>query len=361
MAIDQVPRIERFAPTTINNLSSCMYRVALQRAGRLPRRPSVFTALGLVAHKMMERFWKGGFRGLADEELDVALRSTWDDLVAEQQQAVDAAYPGGMPPRAVDWPGYSVTKSRTVRSIKRLAGDRQDAPGGQRVSPELELSDDLTGLYGQLDRLEVNGSAVTVIDLKSGLWQHEVTTQQRRQLMLYAWLVHSSRGVWPSEVAIESAAGQRTKVDVDPEAIEQAVAEARGLVAEYNQHAAAGWPALEATARPDETTCKWCPMRLVCDPYWVSLNTEWGHAGSVRGAVAGIEEGAAGWSVILTTESPHDRADDATAVYQLRGPQPVDGTLLAVVNADERGVGALRCRWDTQALWHADGGSVGML
>jgi len=361
MDSDAVPQIERFAPTTVNTLASCMYRVALQRSERIPRRPSVFTALGLVAHKMMERYWKGEFSALNEEALSSALTAAWDDLVARQQTEIEAAYPLGSPPRASDWPGYALTKSRVIRSIKRLAAARGQGVPGRQVRPELELADPKTGLYGQLDRLEIDGPAITIIDLKSGLWQHEVTDQQRRQLMLYAWLVHASRGMWPTEIAIESAAGQRTSLAVQPDEIEACAAQARALVNEYNQLAQSGWAALEASARPDEATCRWCPMRLVCTPYWGNLTSGWAHPGSARGLVVSADGGPGGWTVTIDTESPRDRVNEPTVVYQLRGPQPAAGRQLSVVNADERGLGALRCRWDTQAVWETEDGSQSVL
>ena len=53
--------ILEFSPTLVNMLASCPYRVALRAAGLVKERPSPFTAIGNVAHKLNERVWQGDF------------------------------------------------------------------------------------------------------------------------------------------------------------------------------------------------------------------------------------------------------------------------------------------------------------
>ena len=349
-----VPRpdpIVSFAPTTVNSLAACPYRVALVRAGLVRTKPSLAAALGQVAHEMHEFYWRGGVADQAEDAIEPALRDEWDRLVAAKQHVLDGIYGDGAPPRAVDWPGYALTRSRTIRSLRRLAEVRPVGRGSGAVKSEIRLTDDVTGLYGTLDRLEVSDGKVTIVDLKSGVWQAEVTPEQRRQLLLYAWLVHVARGTWPVEVIIETAAGVQTAIAVVKEEVEQHVAKAHELVTEFNAAVDAGWTALAGCARPAEETCRGCIARVACEPYWTALSTEWRYQGAVYGRVTKSTATPEGTTITVDTIRPRGRLGQPTAVYQVRAVDIGVDDVIAVVGADERGsASVLRCRWDTQVV-----------
>jgi hypothetical protein len=121
------------------------------------------------------------------------------------------------------------------------------------------------------------------------------------------------------------------------------------LIASFNAAAAGGWLGLEATARPADGTCRHCPARLRCEPYWRALRSDWLRHGSARGVVAAHLGGGAGDATIaIETESPRDRAGLRTVIYQVPLPKARMGASIAIVDADERGDPAvLRFRWDT--------------
>jgi hypothetical protein len=343
------PHIDRFAPTTVNALMACMYRVALERARRVRRLPSPFTALGQVAHAMSERYWRGEFAGLSTDALESATRARWDDLVASQEAELQDAYPAGRTPRPTDWPGYALTRSRTLRTLRRLADARGTEAGGGRVDPEIELSDPASGLCGTIDRLEEGPSRLAVIDIKSGVWQTDVRPDQRRQLLLYAWLVWANRHRWPTDLAIETASGRREIVAFDAATVEASLVEARTVVGAYNEKALAGWGAMEAAASPGDDTCRGCPARLKCTPYWDALRSDWRFQGAARGTVATVAAAPEGATITFNTLSPMDRAGLVSVAYQVRSDATQPGDIIAIVSADERGApGVLRTRWDTQ-------------
>jgi hypothetical protein len=343
--------IVSFAPTTVNSLAACPYRVALIRAGIVRTRPSLAAALGQVAHEMHQFYWRGGLADHAEEAVEPALRAEWDRLVATKQHLLDGVYGDGKPPRAVDWPGYALTRSRTIRSLRRLAEARPAEHGSGAIKSEIRLTDAVTGLYGTLDRLQVSDGKLTIVDLKSGVWQGEVTAQQRRQLLLYAWLVHASRGTWPTQIIVETAAGIQTVVEVVPEDVEQQVAEAQELVTEFNAAVDAGWAALLESASPDDETCRGCVARVVCGPYWAALSPEWTYQGAVYGRVTKITPTPEGTTITIDTVWPRGRLGQPTAVYQVSADPFGLDDVVAVVGADERGgPSVLRCRWDTQVV-----------
>ena len=344
-------RIVNFAPTTVNSLVACPYRVALVRAGLVRTKLSLAAALGQLAHQMHEFYWRGGVAREAGDTVEAALRAEWDRLAKAKEQALDHEYGIGVPPRAQDWPGYALTRSRTIRTLRRLAEARPVRRGSGAVKFEMRLTDDATGLYGTLDRLEISDGRLTIVDLKSGAWQGEVTPEQRRQLLLYAWLVHVARGSWPSEVIIETAAGIQTAIAVVQVEVEQNVAQAQELVAEFNAAVDTGWNALEESARPAEENCRSCVARVACEPYWATLSPEWRYQGAVYGRVASTTATPEGTTITIDTIWPRGRLGQPTAVYQVRALDIGVGDVVAVVGADERGsASVLRCRWDTQIV-----------
>ena len=99
------------------------------------------------------------------------------------------------------------------------------ASGSKRASStgvEIELRDARSGLSGRADRIEQDGRATRVVDLKTGLHQAEPTPAQRRQLLLYAILVQRTTGQWPSSIAVEDASGNRYDQPLDPDEAETA-------------------------------------------------------------------------------------------------------------------------------------------
>jgi hypothetical protein len=214
----------------------------------------------------------------------------------------------------------------------------------------LELEDPSSGLYGTLDRIEITGGQITVVDLKSGVWQREISDDQRRQLLLYAALVRANYGSWPEEVVIETAAGRQTALPVDPQEALNLVDQAIQAVAAFNETSNGGWPALEQAARPSDENCRHCPARLQCGPYWRALSRDWSYHGAVAGEVTSAtlsQDGLA--TVAIETVSPIDRRGEPTFVYGVRSGVAPAAESVGVVGGDERGDnGVLRCRWDTE-------------
>jgi hypothetical protein len=300
---------------------------------------------------MHEMGWHGAFAGIPPAEIESTLSLAWDRLCSEQCSNLKAAAFGAeVPPEPPEWPGYELTRTRTLRRVKGLCGPTAVTAGAGWVKSELSLHDDATGLEGRIDRLQRRGGELRIIDLKSGVWQGEMSPEQRRQLLLYAALVRASLGEWADVLVIETAAGRETRIDVDRREVENALVEARRLVENFNRAAESGWAELEKLAQPSDDTCRRCPARLPCEPYWMALTSDWRFHGSARGKLAERLESGDLIAVAISTESPRDRKGARTLIYRVADPGELGGTL-AVVGAEQRGEpGTLRVRWDTQML-----------
>lgn len=310
-------------------------------------------SLGKVAHAMHEKAWKGGFADVDESNLRAAASDTWSALCATEYETIlDQASGVDLPPKPAEWPGYEVTRARTIRRVTEISTTPRTgrSSDGQQIHTELQLVDPEIGLEGRLDRLQVVDGRFHVTDLKSGIWQGDVASDQEQQLLLYAALVRTVFGQLPSSISIETAEGRTYSLPVHRDDVDVAVATAVRLVDQFNTAASGGWPALEALSRPNDEGCRHCPARILCEPYWRALQSGWRFHGAARGTVADLTAVSGCWTVKINTSSPCDRTGRMTSIYRL----PIEArepASIAVVGAEQRSdPGTVRIIWDSQFI-----------
>lgn len=296
--------IETFSPSLVNQLLDCPTRVAFARDPELRawQRPTTQSCLGLVAHAVAEKAAR--LTATRDPALVRAeLEAQWDDECERQLAVLRRAWAPAEPPAPREWPGYAITRARTIRRAVRSAGsdcgELRREP--QAAGVEMEIRDTVTGLVGRIDRIETDGASTRVVDLKTGIDQDELTEGQLRQLQLYAVLVRRRTGKWPTSIAVEDASGRQWVHDLDPRDAESSFGEAQEAVAAFNR--LLGPEGYSGDAEPTADRCRYCSFRVLCRPYWELLRTDWQHK-AVFGSTEGT--GAADSSVQLRITSPVD-------------------------------------------------------
>jgi RecB family exonuclease len=345
------PPIGKLSPSLANQLLSCPLRVAFSRDTELRvwQKPSTHTELGRVAHAVTEASFKRKDWPRDPADLRSALTDLWQRELATGVERLMAAWAPGTPPPPDEWPGYALTKTRTIRRAIKLQSTLSSAPAHERApgtGVEIALSDAQSGLFGRADRIEQHGGSTRVVDLKTGLNQEEPSDEQQRQLLLYAVLVERTTGSWPASVAVEDASGNVFERALDPAQAESALSESLAAVERFNH--ALSQESLLAEATPSPDRCRWCDFRPVCGPFWASVRADWGQR-SAMGSI--VETGGDGEARFLRIdiERPNDRASSRIHVAGLRSGIPADATHVAIVDwigAPE--VGEVRARWSTK-------------
>lgn len=347
----QPAEIERFSPSTANLLLSCRLRLAFARdpGHSRHRRPSTFSSLGVIAHSVTEAAFKRS--GWPEREADVRtmLEAIWDEESIRAEELMAEAWNPAEPPPVIEWPGYALTRARTLRRAAAVAGGRT-GPSAQEPSPgagvEVDLSDDESGLFGRADRIERDGKGMRVVDLKTGLNQDEPTEAQRRQLLLYAVLLHRATGTWPASIAVEDASGNLYDQRLEPAEAEEALRSVQAAVGEFNRSVRDGHVLDGADPGPD--TCRWCDFRTVCQPYWQHISAEWGHR-AARGRVTSSGSSDDGWYVELEIDQPVDRAGTILHLAGLPSGVLPGASTIAVVNwVGPPEASVVRARWSTR-------------
>jgi len=323
MGSEHIPRgkrIERFSPSLANALIECPSRVAFSQDDRYSflRRPSLASSLGNVAHAVFDRVLKQPIAAADEAGISSELSEIWTEETSKEQAELIDAWRPAHPPEPEEWPGYQLTRTRTLRRLERRVIDYRLAaqsgkPSMNSVDSERALEDSVSGLYGRPDRVDQTPNGIRLADLKTGLNQHEPTDAQRRQLLLYAVLVQRNFKQWPIALRIESSSGESWPVEYSPQDAERALAEALVAVQDYNQNV--DRDGATNNALPSCENCRWCPYRGVCSPYWDALSVEWRHP-SVRGEILEFGNTAAGTYLMIRVASPKERQ---TELVNIRG------------------------------------------
>jgi hypothetical protein len=360
-------RLTSVSPATLESLLQCGLRVAFEQDAvfRRWRRPTERSALGVVAHGLVEDTWRNpkDWKSPADAEAD--LTQQWDTLIAEQAEILLASWAPARPPPPTHWPGYALTKVRLIRRLARqaVAGRARrslrpgDAPAtapaygetGLRLPlVEHALFDAATGLRGTPDRVEKVDGRLRVVDLKSGVHQHVVTDPQRRQLLLYAQLVKANLGRYPDELVVIDVSGREAQVAFNESAVADAVALAVRQRDRWNQ-AVDRAADLSVLARPAASSCGWCPFRIVCRSSWDQWQPEWHIPAAVSGVVIDTQMRPRGGELHLMQDLPTTTTGQGARVVGLSAEHlPSRGDHIVITDVDRLGTDAVRVRWSSR-------------
>lgn len=345
-------QLVRVSPTIANDLLDCPFRVAwrLDPRYRYLRRPTPGSELGRVAHAIVEEIGKGLLRHTnTPADAKSLVEDRWNAHVDESVRALAKEWHPSVPPAPEDWPGFFLTRTRVLRRALRFLQNSDRTLKKGTASIEKALADPESGIYGRPDRIEEHDRGLCIVDLKTGLGQAEPTVSQRRQLLIYAFLTFKATKVWPATVAVEDASGRRWQESIDTAEVTQLIDEISDAREAFNIAARTG--DVSQMARPEAGTCKWCPYRSVCKPYWESFTTEWDH-GSVAGTVQVVESvGDSTRLVRLLADSPGDTAGETWILSGLSAAASENfgvGTEIVVTGAEITETSHfLRIRWST--------------
>lgn len=174
-----------------------------------------------------------------------------------------------------------------LRELLRSAGPSAS------VICETELRDEPRRLLGYPDILITSARHTAVIDIKTGqdAASRQVLSEHIAfQLLFYAHLVRNWLGKLPDQLEVFSLCAGRLAVDPAAAAVESVLAR---LDAARNR-----WAAGDQEARPDRMTCRYCRLRLTCQPHWDALR-DWEEPDAVEGTVERTSTSATGVGSVL--------------------------------------------------------------
>jgi hypothetical protein len=162
------------------------------------------------------------------------------------------------------------------------------------------------------------------------------------------------RGGWPNLASIQTADGRRLSFPVQRDDAESTVAEALTSLEAYN-HAANDDTPPSLLASPSSDTCRHCPYRGVCGPFFQALGPTWGWwPKSLLGTVTRSDGNAArGAFEVAISASNLDlvAGQEARLVGAPPSLTPPTGSEIAVIDASPTpSPRELTVSWSTQLL-----------
>lgn len=256
-----------FGPTSIEIIRSCPARAAFGASRAYERRLGFSARVGLAMHAALESLVSDPIGSPDPAQVALQARTRFDAMLSQQLALAQHR----VRERFLEHDAYRVESAAEgvvaeALRVQRLASFGDQAPNwaeGRAVDVEVEVivrsTDGL--LEGVVDRAERDERGVRLIDYKSTT-RDELPDRYRRQVQLYAYLWHETRGEWPvSGRVIYSALGKSHVVDVDPEECLSVASEAHELLTSLAEQDSV--PA----ATPGDV-CSVCEYRPWCTPFW---------------------------------------------------------------------------------------------
>ncbi|WP_435377133.1 PD-(D/E)XK nuclease family protein [Aquipuribacter sp. MA13-6] len=217
---------------------------------------------------------------------------SWRTAEATAFDRLRRAWSPATPPAPYRWPGWALARARARArwvpiTARRGGGGARDAKVGVPPLPWVErrLEHPDLPLFGQPDVVEQIDGELLVRDFKTGKVDAGPGGSSWRQLLLYCALVEVVLGRLPDVMVIDTL-NVRHRADVHRPAVDDAVAAALSLRAAYNASAADGLVA----GAPGPETCRFCPFRLVCEPFLSTVGADWGVGLPLVGTVDAVDE-----------------------------------------------------------------------
>ncbi|MFW6116231.1 MAG: PD-(D/E)XK nuclease family protein [bacterium] len=137
-----------------------------------------------------------------------------------------------------------------------------DSSEGRRIEVEVSVASQDNLLAGRIDRVEYTPDTVCLVDYKSA-FRDDLPERYERQLQLYAWLWHESRGLWPTEAYVAYPFTATTHpVEVEPEMCSRVAKESKQIIEQFEDVASTG-----GLGTPGEV-CQVCEFRPWCNSFW---------------------------------------------------------------------------------------------
>lgn len=272
MQLQPLPKLQpinKLSPTMLATLKQCQLRAGLgQVSVQRTTRSSTAALLGTIAHRVLE-----DAKTLNPyEDLRKQAEVLWDKTVEQMEKTLqDSPLDKSLLPIS-RWKRYFLLRERTIRRCEEIALD----PGvseSQFIVSERKFDNLEYGFTGKPDLILHRENGWVIIDYKSTQLpddpeeRDEKVESWRQQVKFYASIVKSEFGEYPVEGEIRLLNGEVIPIPINPEEVEQLMAEARILKEKYNANIAAGVPESEL-AQYSEENCGFCDYIGTCDTFW---------------------------------------------------------------------------------------------
>lgn len=269
------------SPTSYSLMRECFLKgswTATSAERLLPRHPDAI--MGSLIHKMYELVSRGAIKSEEDFE------GAWqNERHIEEEKLLRSKLESHLVPIDNHVRNLGEEKYLCWLNVKQMIDKRSTFNTGKslesrywRTSVEESIEADEYHVRGRADIVKWGSSGVEIVDIKSGVIFQDVGNERKLkrgiqdQLKIYAGLFFIKHGVWPSRLAVSSSSGELFDVAFSINECIDLLKKAdcmrhsvNSVIKSLKLHELEkGW----LLARPEPATCRYCPYRPACGPYW---------------------------------------------------------------------------------------------
>jgi hypothetical protein len=273
-----------FGPTELEIMRSCPLRSCFEASPGYERRLGFAARIGSAFHRTLQSFSQFPLptdstdqtavearqrfaRELQNQMAEAASRPRERGLPRDQARmdcAAEAAVAEAL--RIAGENSVAVTRSRPIGEHSVSAGGDTPVLQSPNPTPAVEIEvpvQSADGLFrGRVDRAEHRPEGLRLVDYKSAL-RGDLPGRYERQVQLYAFLWHETRGEWPvAGLVLYPLTATTHPVTVEPTTCQQLATETVSLVKRTQTE-----PLLAQLALPGDV-CQVCDFRPWCHPFW---------------------------------------------------------------------------------------------
>jgi len=292
-----IERLPYVSPSSAEILRLCFLRLLFARQSHGTHQArGPYSRLGTIVHQVLAAAANRLFE-LSD---NAAFDQFWQELVDAEELAMASGPDAHFGPLR-HWRGYELVRARTRVAARSLASTTSDQ---QFIEQEFQSNDGR--IRGRPDRVTVRDGIVAVEDYKTGvIYESSEDTSApalksiyRRQLLIYAYLVHDSLHLWPSTGNVLALSGEQESLSLSKDDAEMVADESVHLLDAYND-AITSTADLESLASPHPAACAGCDYQTKCDPHWKSASPDWTSYVSLEGTVLKVQTAGNGFTALL--------------------------------------------------------------
>ncbi len=300
----QVRPTPPFGLTSIEVMRSCNLRVCFEASPNYERRLGSAARIGTVLHRTLQSFNQHPISAETTEALAAETHRRFQKELREQQEesasrpreqslvwdieranhALEASISEAIRTQNLSAVPKS-SQSNKNKHLNDISGsiNKHPSPALPEIEVEVEVFSKDRIIRGRIDRVERKDNAVRLIDYKSA-FRDDLPERYARQLQLYAYLWHETRGIWPNEALVfYPMLGSFHKVPVDESTCKRVADESFAFI-----------DGIQNQSKPFEKAspgevCQVCEFRPWCRPFWTWQNGEKNQMHAVDRAKFGFE------------------------------------------------------------------------
>ena len=279
----ELKQLSAVSPSLAETIRICPLQASLSRISEIRsfilENPKAW--LGIAYHEVLEKLWSPLYKDVSDKDL---VDHLWGNAINSLQKRASDHPLNKRFSKSEKWPGYNLAYACVqLRAQQELAEQsRQDLVRTSTADSFGKIREsDLSAMDGKIIGKPDVVIGNEIHDYKSGNIYEETQDGALylkqgyiRQLLIYGYLVHETRGYCPTKGKLLPMLGEPVEINLNPKRCKLEAVEAVNLLDSFNTKLTHVVDVIKL-ANPSPSACRWCQFKALCPAFWASVNEGW--------------------------------------------------------------------------------------